>query len=50
MSAQKHFTTEQARAIGEQLEIDWSRFAVEQFRMGLDVALEYGLRDPSEAG
>jgi hypothetical protein len=47
MSAQKHFTTEQAREIGEQLGIDWSRFTVEQYRMGLDVELEHGLRDPS---
>ena len=27
--------------------IDWSCFDVEQFRMGLDVELEHGLRDPS---
>ena len=47
MSARQHFTTEQAREIGEKLGIDWSRFDVEQFRMGLDVELEHGLRDPS---
>ncbi len=47
MSAQTHFTTEQARKIGEQLGVDWSRFAVEQFRMGLDVELEHGLHGPS---
>jgi len=47
MSATTHFSTEQAREIGEQLGIDWSRFDVEQFRMGLDVELEHGLRDPS---
>ncbi|RIK40730.1 MAG: hypothetical protein DCC55_14115 [Chloroflexi bacterium] len=47
MSAQKHFTTEQARAIGEQLGIDWSRFDVEQYRMGLEVELEHGLHDPA---
>jgi hypothetical protein len=47
MSAQTHFTTEHARASGEQLGIDWSRFAVEQYRMGLDVELEHGLHDPS---
>ena len=40
MSAQKHFTTEQARKIGDTLGIDWSRLDVEQFRMGLDVELE----------
>jgi hypothetical protein len=47
MSAKKHFTTEQAREIGARLGVDWSRFDVEQFRMGLDVELEHGLRDPS---
>ena len=47
MSAKEHFTTEQAREIGDKLNIDWSRFDVEQFRMGLDVELEHGLVDPS---
>jgi hypothetical protein len=47
MSAKKHFTTKQAREIGDKLGIDWSRFDVEQFRMGLDVELEHGLHDPS---
>jgi hypothetical protein len=47
MSAKQSFTTEQAHEIGSKLNIDWSRFDVEQFRMGLDVELEHGLRDPS---
>ncbi|MRR54060.1 MAG: hypothetical protein EG822_06045 [Deltaproteobacteria bacterium] len=47
MAAKKHFTTEQAREIGGKLGIDWIRFNVEQFRMGLDVELEHGLIDPS---
>jgi hypothetical protein len=47
MSAKKHFTTEQAREIGNKLSIAWNRFDVEQFRMGLDVELEHGLNDPS---
>jgi len=47
MSAKQHFTTAQARKIGEGLDIDWSRFDVEQFRMGLDVELEHGVCDPS---
>ncbi|NMC27361.1 MAG: hypothetical protein GYA42_04360 [Syntrophomonadaceae bacterium] len=46
MSAQKRFTTEEAKAIGEKLGIDWSKFDVEQFRMGMDVELEHGLHDP----
>jgi hypothetical protein len=46
MSVEKKFTTEQAKQIGESLGIDWSKFDVEQFRMGLDVELEHGLVDP----
>jgi len=41
----KHFTTEEAKQIGEALGIDWSKFDVEQYRMGLDVELEHGLVD-----
>ena len=47
MSAKQNFTTEQAHEIGDKLGIDWSRFDVEQFRIGLDIELEHGLRDPS---
>ena len=47
MSSKKQFTTEKAREIGHKLNIDWSRFAVEQLRMGLNVELEHGLIDPS---
>ena len=47
MSAKQHFTTEQAREIGDKLGIDWSRSNVEQFRMGLNVELEHGLHDPA---
>ena len=41
----KHFTTEEAKKIGEPLGVDWSKFDVEQFRMGLDVELEHGISD-----
>ncbi|MFQ5815638.1 MAG: DUF5661 family protein [Candidatus Hydrothermarchaeaceae archaeon] len=47
MTGSKHFTTEEAKKIGETLGIDWSKFDVEQFRMGLDVELEHGTRDPA---
>lgn len=42
----KTFTAEQAKKIGEQLGIDWSKFDVEQFRMGMDVELEHGTENP----
>jgi hypothetical protein len=47
MTAKKTFTSEDAKKIGESLEIDWSRFNVEQFRMGMDIELEHGLIDPN---
>jgi len=40
-----HFTSEEAKKIGELLGVDWSKFDVEQFRMGLDVELEHGISD-----
>jgi hypothetical protein len=46
MTSKKNFNTEEAKRIGESLGIDWSKFNVEQFRMGLDVELEHGLVDP----
>ena len=41
----KVFTTENAKEIGESLGIDWSKYDVEQFRMGMDVELEHGTVD-----
>ena len=45
MTSEKHFTADEAKKIGEQLGIDWSKFDVEQFRAGMDVELEHGLVD-----
>lgn len=43
-----HFTIDQAQAIGETLGIDWNTapFDPAQFRVGLEVELEHGSRDP----
>ncbi|MFH1522918.1 MAG: DUF5661 family protein [Patescibacteria group bacterium] len=46
MTEEKYFTSEQAKEIGEKLGVDWSKFNVEQFRVGMDVELEHGLRVP----
>ncbi len=43
--SKKSFSAQEAKTIGEQLGIDWGKFDVEQFRMGLDVELEHGTRD-----
>ncbi len=42
------FTTEEARHVAEALGLDLAqeRFDIEQFRMGMDVELEHGRRDP----
>jgi hypothetical protein len=45
MNPKKIITTKEAKLIGEQLGIDWSRFDVEQFRMGMEVELEHGTID-----
>ena len=47
-STTTRFTHEQAQEIGSEIGIDWttSSFDVEQFRMGLEVELEHGARDP----
>jgi len=42
----KTFTAEEAKKIGEQLGIDWTKFDVEQYRMGMNVELEHGSQDP----
>ncbi len=41
----KNFSAEEARIVGETLGIDWTRFDLEQFRMGMDVELEHGTVD-----
>jgi len=46
MEKKKRFTAKEAKEIGEKLGIKWDKFDVEQFRMGLDVELEHGTRDP----
>lgn len=45
MSAKKKFTVEEAKEYGERLGIDWKRFDVEEFRVGMDVELEHGRAD-----
>jgi len=42
----KEFTKESAKKIGEAIGIDWHKYDLEQFRMGLAVELEHGAHDP----
>jgi hypothetical protein len=48
MTSHSLFTLDEARAAGERIGIDWgaSAFDLEQFRMGMDIELEHGTRDP----
>jgi len=48
MASRSGFTPDEARAAGERIGIDWrsAPFDLEQFRMGMDVELEHGARDP----
>ena len=48
MTSRSGFTPDEARAAGERIGIDWGSapYDVEQFRMGMDVELEHGARDP----
>jgi Protein of unknown function (DUF5661) len=48
VSRRKGFSDDEARRVGEEIGIDWAsaRFDLEQFRRGMEVELEHGLRDP----
>lgn len=46
MGNKRQFSTDEARSIGTQLKIDWSKIDLEQFRRGLEVELEHGASDP----
>jgi hypothetical protein len=48
MTARKSFTREEAHAVATELAIDFKALKcdLEQFRMGLGVELEHGLRNP----
>jgi hypothetical protein len=39
------FTTEQAKAFGDTLNINWKNIDIEQYRMGLEIELEHGSID-----
>jgi hypothetical protein len=41
----KQFTKEEAKTIGDRLNISWEEVDLEEFRMGLGVELEHGTHD-----
>lgn len=40
------FSIDEARKIGEKIGVDFTKYDIEQFRMGLAVELEHGADDP----
>ena len=42
MQAKREFTAEEAKAIGDQIGVDWQKTDPEQFRVGLAIELEHG--------
>ena len=45
MTEKRRTTTEQARRVGDEIGVDWSRFDLEQFCAGMDVEFEHGSHD-----
>jgi hypothetical protein len=47
MAKEKKADQAEAKMLGDQLHVDWNKVDIEEFRMGLIVELEHGLRDPA---
>ena len=45
--SKKEFSLEEAKQIGDRLGIDWKKYDLEQFRLGLHVELEHGSQNSS---
>lgn len=46
MSKQRQFSLDEAKSIGQKIGINFDKFDVNEFRMGLSVELEHGSLDP----
>ena len=46
MTPKQNITSDEARSVGDAIGIRWDTVALDQFRRGLEVELEHGLRDP----
>ena len=46
MTEKQRTTSDEARRVGDEIGVDWSRFDLEQFRLGMDVEYEHGSHDP----
>ena len=46
MTETRRTTSDEAKRVGDEIGVDWSRFDLEQFRLGMDVEYEHGSHDP----
>jgi Protein of unknown function (DUF5661) len=46
MTTKRRVAVEEAKKIGSALGLDWTEVDLDQFRIGLEVELEHGTRDP----
>ena len=46
MTETRRTSAEEARRVGDEIGVDWDRFDLEQFRLGMDVEYEHGSHDP----
>jgi hypothetical protein len=46
MNTPRELGPDEARRIGDSLGLDWGQVDLEQFRMGMQVELEHGTREP----
>ena len=46
MGEQRRTTVDEARRVGDEIGVDWTRVDIEQFRAGMDVEFEHGSHDP----
>jgi len=46
MAEQRRTSSEEAQRVGDAIGVDWERFALEEFRAGMDVEYEHGSHDP----
>jgi hypothetical protein len=46
LKEEKRTIVEEAKRVGDEIGVDWDRFELEQFRIGMDVEYEHGSHDP----
>lgn len=47
MTETRRTSPEEARRVGDAIGVDWNRFDLDEFRMGMDVEFEHRSHDPA---